>query len=209
MLLLPLGLAAAWTPAPQGPCDVYASAGTPCVAAHSMGRAMYAAYAGPLYSLSRSSDNTTLDIGVKPGVGFADAAPQLTFCTNPSPTVCTVERIYDQSGRGNHLERVRIRPNNTNQWPTAGINAMRDPTSLGGHTIYSAYFEGGEHIGSGTMGFRSNRLNGDASGVAVGDEPESVYMVTAGNRFNHGCCFDCARGPTPLPVCCILPSTLS
>ena len=34
---------------PQGPCDIYAAAGTPCVAAHSTTRALYASYSGPFY----------------------------------------------------------------------------------------------------------------------------------------------------------------
>src|SRR5678816_396948 len=34
---------------PPGPCDIYAAAGAPCVAAHSTTRALYAAYSGPLY----------------------------------------------------------------------------------------------------------------------------------------------------------------
>uniref|UniRef100_UPI0027E16FF2 arabinofuranosidase catalytic domain-containing protein n=1 Tax=Streptomyces sp. HPF1205 TaxID=2873262 RepID=UPI0027E16FF2 len=45
--------------ATSGPCDIYASGGTPCVAAHSTTRALYAAYNGPLYQVRRSSDNTT------------------------------------------------------------------------------------------------------------------------------------------------------
>jgi hypothetical protein len=36
-------------PRPQGPCDIYAAAGAPCVAAHSSTRALYASYHGPLY----------------------------------------------------------------------------------------------------------------------------------------------------------------
>ena len=48
----------------QGPCDVYAAGGSPCVAAHSMVRAMYANYTGPLYMLQRASDNATKDITV-------------------------------------------------------------------------------------------------------------------------------------------------
>src|SRR6478672_1023292 len=51
-------------PRPQGPCDIYAAAGTPCVAAHSTTRALYAAYAGPLYQVKRVSDNAVRDIGV-------------------------------------------------------------------------------------------------------------------------------------------------
>ncbi|MFD0070261.1 arabinofuranosidase catalytic domain-containing protein, partial [Streptomyces sp. NPDC127574] len=31
------------------PCDIYAGAGTPCVAAHSTTRALFSAYNGPLY----------------------------------------------------------------------------------------------------------------------------------------------------------------
>ena len=49
---------------PQGPCDIYAAAGDPCVAAHSTTRALYASYNGPLYQVLRQSDRKTLDIGV-------------------------------------------------------------------------------------------------------------------------------------------------
>ena len=38
---------------PQGSCDIYASAGDPCVAAHSTTRALYATYNGPLYQVLR------------------------------------------------------------------------------------------------------------------------------------------------------------
>ena len=49
---------------PQGPCDIYAAAGAPCVAAHSTTRALYASYNGPLYQVLRQSDAKTLDICV-------------------------------------------------------------------------------------------------------------------------------------------------
>src|ERR1700753_1326557 len=45
------------------PCDLYASGGTPCVAAHSSVRALFSAYNGNLYQVRRASDNTTLNIG--------------------------------------------------------------------------------------------------------------------------------------------------
>ena len=42
--------------ATERPCDIYAAGGTPCVAAHSVVRSLYAAYTGkPLYTLSRAS----------------------------------------------------------------------------------------------------------------------------------------------------------
>src|SRR5665811_1330244 len=71
-------------PRPAGPCDIYAAAGDPCVAAHSTTRAMYASYNGPLYQVMRLSDNALKDIGVVAPVakpfpaagGYADAAAQ-------------------------------------------------------------------------------------------------------------------------------------
>src|SRR4051812_21828146 len=93
---------------PEGPCDVYAAGGSPCVAAHSTTRALYAAYDGPLYQVLRQSDGKTRDIGVvKPSAGpapdaggYADAAAQDSFCAN---TYCWITTIYDQSGKSNHL----------------------------------------------------------------------------------------------------------
>src|SRR5262245_64982580 len=73
-LALPIGVLFAMTtaapaapaslPRPQGPCDIYVLAGTPCVAAHSTTRALYASYDGPLYQVRRLSDDRVNDIGV-------------------------------------------------------------------------------------------------------------------------------------------------
>src|SRR5213596_2182409 len=60
--------------ATQGPCDIYATGGTPCVAAHSTTRALFGAYNGSLYQVRRASDNTTRDIGLLSAGGFANAA---------------------------------------------------------------------------------------------------------------------------------------
>eukprot|EP01052_Picozoa_sp_SAG31_P069029 SAG31_NODE_27840_length_419_cov_1.028125_1_plen_71_part_10 len=49
-------LAAAATEVTEGPCDILGKAGNPCVAAHSTTRALFAAYDGPLYNVTRSSD---------------------------------------------------------------------------------------------------------------------------------------------------------
>ena len=77
-LFLPLTVAGGKT----GPCDIYGDAGTPCVAAHSTVRALYKNYTGPLYSIQRSSDNVTVDIGVLKSGGFANSAKQESFCGN-------------------------------------------------------------------------------------------------------------------------------
>src|SRR5665811_1139604 len=92
---------------PEGPCDIYAGAGNPCVAAHSSTRALYASYNGPLYQVMRQSDGKTLDISVvqpagADGGGYADAAAQDAFCAN---TFCWITILYDQSDKGNHLRQ--------------------------------------------------------------------------------------------------------
>ena len=83
------------------PCDYYGAAGTPCVAAHSTTRALYSAYAGPLYSVTRASDMKSKTITTLVAGGFADAASQDAFC---KATDCTVEIIFDQSPKGNDLK---------------------------------------------------------------------------------------------------------
>jgi len=68
------------------------------------------------------------------------------------------------------------------------VNATRHPISLGGHRVYGGYFETG-------MGYRAqNTTKG-----AVGNEPETVYMVSSGTHVNAGCCFDCPT-PTRAPI---------
>src|SRR4051794_30699552 len=93
---------------PNGPCDIYAAAGDPCVAAHSTTRALYASYNGPLYQVVRQSDGKTLDIGLVPPLGadaggYANAAAQDAFCAN---TYCWIAIIYDQSASHNDLTQA-------------------------------------------------------------------------------------------------------
>src|SRR5437867_7864002 len=98
-------------PRPKGPCDIYAAAGDPCVAAHSTTRALYASYNGPLYQVLRQSDGKTLDIAVVQPVaspaadagGYADAEAQDKFCAN---TYCWITKIYDQSLQHNDLTQA-------------------------------------------------------------------------------------------------------
>src|SRR5450759_2042229 len=83
-----------------GPCDIYASGGTPCVAAHSTVRALFGAYSGRLYQIRRASNGNTTDINTLTAGGFANAAAQDSFC---SGTTCTISIIYDQTTRHNDL----------------------------------------------------------------------------------------------------------
>jgi hypothetical protein len=156
------------------PCDIYGAAGTPCVAAVSLTRALFGAYYGPLYQCLRASDNKTLDIGVVAAGGVADSASQDAFCAGTS---CVVQRLYDQSGYKNHLD---IAPAGGNvHHGDKPVNATRLSTTLNGSKVYAAFFEGG-------MGYRIDFT----TGVAKGNEEETLYMVTSGQHVNDGCCFD-------------------
>ncbi|HEY5042139.1 MAG TPA: arabinofuranosidase catalytic domain-containing protein [Verrucomicrobiae bacterium] len=171
-------------PRPQGPCDIYAAAGTPCVAAHSSTRALYAAYSGPLYQVMRQSDGKKLDIGVVPSSptdagGYANAAAQDTFCAN---TYCWITTLYDQSGHKNDLTQAPRGPAGT-VMVMGGFNnvpvADWAPVTIMGHKVYGVFISPG-------MGLR----NDNPHGTAVEDQAEGQYWVVNGHHYNGGCCFD-------------------
>ena len=167
----------------QRPCDIYAAANTPCVAAHSTVRSLYARYAGPLYQVKRASDNATQNIDLLPD-GYANAASQDAFCKN---TACIITKIYDQSPRRNDLT---IASGGRYKGPGPGgsdLGAAADalPVTAGGHQVYGVSISPG-------MGYRNNRT----SGVAVKGEPEGMYMVSSATHFNSGCCFDYGNAET-------------
>jgi hypothetical protein len=174
---------------PQGPCDIYAAGGTPCVAAHSTTRALSASYNGPLYQVRRESDGKTLDIGLAAPAapdtgGYADAAAQDAFCAD---TLCVITRIYDQSGKGNDLLQA---PPGTFLGPAKGgfdtlPIADMAPISIGGHKAYGVFIMPG-------MGFRNN----NATDLAINDEPEGIYYVIDGTHYDSGCCFDYGNAST-------------
>ena len=82
------------------PCDILATTGTPCVAAHSMVRALFAGFNGSLYRVKRVSDNETATIGVASPGGYASASAQDSFCSGVD---CIVDMIMDQTENKNHL----------------------------------------------------------------------------------------------------------
>jgi non-reducing end alpha-L-arabinofuranosidase len=166
--------------ATQGPCDIYAAGGTPCVAAHSTTRALYAAYNGPLYQIRRASDNTTKDIGLLSAGGYAKAAAQDSFCANTS---CVITVLYDQSGKGNNLTQAPA--GGAAGGPDNLANAFEAPVTVGGHKAYGLY------VAPGT-GYRNNNTNG----IATGDQPEGMYAIFDGTHFNGGCCFDYGNAET-------------
>ncbi|HEX4322233.1 MAG TPA: arabinofuranosidase catalytic domain-containing protein [Acidobacteriaceae bacterium] len=184
-------LAAAMTPAciasaqktSARPCDLYAKA-TPCVAAMSTTRALYSAYKGPLYQVTRQSDKSSAEIDLLPD-GYAKAATQDAFCAG---TTCTITKIYDQSP--NHNDLTPAPPGGAAKGPGPNgydIPAVADalPALVGGHKVYGVAIEPG-------MGYR----NDTPKETAVKGQPEGVYMVSSALNLNSKCCFDFGNAET-------------
>ncbi|KAF5002728.1 hypothetical protein FGRMN_124 [Fusarium graminum] len=167
-----------------GPCDVYQTGGTPCIAAHSTTRSLYDSFNGALYQVKRASDGSTTDIKPLAKGGVADASAQDSFC---SGTTCLITIIYDQSGRSNHLTQA---PPGGFKGPEANgydnlASADGAPVTLNGKKAYGVFISPG-------TGYRNNHV----SGSATGDQPEGMYAVLDGTHYNGGCCFDYGNAET-------------
>jgi non-reducing end alpha-L-arabinofuranosidase len=178
------------TPAPSGgssggqpgntaplPCDVLEDAGLPCVSAHSTVRVVVSGYGGPLYQVARPN-GMTLDIGTVGG--YADAAAQDAFC---SAGGCVIKLIHDQSGMGNDLTEAP--PGSAKPTPGRPVNAADLPVTINGRSAYGILIRPG-------MGYRDVTPNG----TAVGDAPETMYMVSSQYDLINGCCFDYGNAET-------------
>jgi len=178
--------------AAQGPCDIYASGGTPCGAAYSTTRALFASYNGPLYQVQRASDNSTMNIGLESAGGVVNSAPQVSFCAN---TTCTITQLYDQTSNGNNMP---VSPGKScsscshgNPGPAANgadiaAPAMVLPVTVGGQPAYGVLFD---NFGT---GYRNNA----AKNVPTGAQPEGLYMLTSSNLTSNQCCFDFGSAET-------------
>jgi hypothetical protein len=173
------------------PCDIFATGGTPCVAAHSTTRLLLSTYTGPLYQVRATSNNATKDIYPISGGTVANAATQDAFLGTGAGTI---SEIYDQSGKANHLKRSQGGGQvcmHVDQEAVA--NAL--PFWLGGHRVYGIKVisdnNGGctPPAGGEGTGYRLDKI----TGIATGDQAETEYMITSGtyqSYQNSGCCFD-------------------
>ncbi|KAF7372830.1 Carbohydrate-binding module family 42 protein [Mycena sanguinolenta] len=150
-----------------GPCDIYASGGTPCVAAHSTTRALFSGYSGSLYQIKRGSDGATIHISPLAAGGVANATVQDSFCAS---TTCLITTIFDRTGRSNHLTQA----------PPGGATNGTDPNGFdnlaaadGAPVTLNRQKAYGIFISPGT-GYRNDATNG----IAVGDAAQS--MVSSG-----------------------------
>lgn len=163
------------------PCDIYEDAGTPCVAAHSTVRALFGAYEGNLYQVKRS-DGMTQDIPVSSPGGFADSAAQDSFCTSE----CRIQMVYDQTGNGNFLEATTQQSTvaTTMANGMSAAVATAEKVTVGGNPVYSLFMRPSQSYWN----------NGSDTGMPLGSESQGIYMVTSGEHFNGGCCYNYGNG---------------
>ena len=141
-------------PRPAGPCDIFAAAGTPCVAAHSVVRTLYQNYSGPLYRVLRDSDHASLNIGAHHN-GFAKTVDQDTFCEG---TACYILRLFDQSPHRNHLDTSPA--GGACHIPLSPVNASRDPITISGKAVRMPCIQISSCEGEETLSARRNVLHG-------------------------------------------------
>jgi len=150
--------AASVTPVrPQGPCDVYAAAGDPCVAAHSSTRALYRRLPWP--ALPGPAPVGQHDPGHRPSsspplrmrAGTPTRPRRTPFCAN---TYCWIAKLLrDQSGHGNDLAQA---PHGGTGSPTSmgGFDSVPvadwAPITIMGHKAYAVFIEPG-------MGLRDDK----------------------------------------------------
>jgi hypothetical protein len=94
------------------------------------------------------------------------------FCAG-ADVDCVISVLFDQSPYHNDLF---VFHDATRQ--NRAANASADRHTVGGHAVYSLFAEPG-------VGYRSKP--GAANGVALGVEPESMYMVVSGTHYNDRC----------------------
>ncbi len=154
------------------PGDIAATAGTPMVAAHSVMRAMFAAYSGKLFQARRASDGTTSDINAAGAGGLCDLNALNTFC---SGTTCTVSKLYDQAGNGNDMTQAA-----TASQPTVGFwtgaNGTKYPMVV-------------------SVGYQWLRNRTAVKKIPTGSSPQTEYFVVHGANAGaavgtNGCCYD-------------------
>ncbi|PVH94904.1 glycoside hydrolase family 54 protein [Periconia macrospinosa] len=160
-----------------GPCDIYASGNTPCVAAHATTRALYDFYKNALYQVQRASDSKTQDILPLTAGGVADADSQDKFCAGTS---CVISMIYDQTGNGNNL--FAAPSGSATPWqqePDKLADATAAEINLDGKKAYGVYIVPG-------VGYRVT----DTKNIVTGNSSESMYWVVDGTHYSEDCCFD-------------------
>ncbi len=173
------------------------------VAAHSMTRAMFAAYTGPLFRAQRASDSTEKDIGFVTGSGLVDTSALNTFCAGTS---CKVATLYDQSGNGNDMwkgDTAANAPMDNNETPKLCHLLDIQYWQMTDGTKIPIAVEPGQSGGLGSC----LRNRDKTKNMPVGASPITQYGVFHQQYLNGGCCFN--YGNTGKKIHYTGPGTLS
>jgi hypothetical protein len=197
------------TPPPGGlPGDVAKAAGTPMVAAHSMTRAMFASYTGPLFKAQRASDKQETDIGTVAGSGLVDLSTLNTFC---SGTTCKVATLYDQSGNGNDMwkgDTAANAPMDNGEAPKlCQLLDIEYWQMSDGTKIPIALGRGWGPGEEWTRTSQCLRNRDKTKNMPTGSNPQTTYGIFHQKYVNPGCCFN--YGNTGKKIHYTGPGTLS
>ena len=200
-LLLFLLLAPAAGLAGQGVCDIFAQGGTPCVAAHSLTRSLYADFDGALYRVLNQATGKRKDVTTKGPGGVADTAGTEAFCGEAGS--CIVDKIYDQSTLGNHLgiekgfEYLGGPRNAQDTGVSISSGSAKVGLNGGKDAVYGAVFDqqcefhhcpaNNTRCCDGKVKGYSNRT---AQGTPLGADAQTVYALFDGRHYSTGCCFE-------------------
>jgi hypothetical protein len=190
------------------PGDVAKAAGTPMVAAHSMTRAMFASYAGPLFKALRVSDKQEKDIGIVAATGLVDLATLSTFC---SGTTCKVSTLYDQSGNGNDMwkgDTAANAPMDNGEAPKLCDLLDIEYWQMSDGTMVPLALEHGYEPGKNWKSPAQCLRNRDKTkNMPKLAAPETQYAIFHGKYINDNCCFN--YGSTGNKIHYTGPGTLS
>ncbi|HSZ38529.1 MAG TPA: arabinofuranosidase catalytic domain-containing protein [Trebonia sp.] len=178
--------------ATPGPCDIYASGGTPCEAAYSTTRALFDDYDGPLYQVQRASDSTYLNVGLESTGGIVNVAPENSFCAG---TTCTITELYDQTSNGNNMP---ISPGTSCSGCSHG-NAGPGPNGadIGAPAeALPVYVDGQPAYGIDFDKFGTGYRDDSAKNLPTGADPDGLYELTSSSLTSDQCCFDFGQGET-------------
>lgn len=116
--------------------------------------------------MTRSSDGASQSIGLLSAGGFADKKAHDAFCAKMD---CVISNVFDQSAQHNHLgQRHKL------------VNASRHSVTVGPAKtpVFGMWFDPG-------FGYHVD----NTTGIATGNDPETIFAVMSGKNFNGGCCF--------------------
>jgi hypothetical protein len=133
--------------------------------------------------MNTGTGGMTHDVG-QTAEGFADITMVTTLCAS---STCTVSKLYDQSGKGNHITVAKAGLTNGGEFAgmddfetIIGRTDTADKIKVGGRDVYSLYMEK-------RQGYRQTM---PGNGMAIGDDPQGIYMLADGTRTGTACCWD-------------------